>query len=288
MRTEYKSRSLRAFLLLLTLFVAAPVGLVMAQSEPASAVGVPAWKRDLVLAGSEIEILPATPKAPVVLRIDAVRRHGSDWRYDIEYYGLEPGSFDLRDYLRRKDGSSLDDLAPIEVEIEGTLAPGVIRPNPLESGELPSVGGYQLRAWILGVLWVIGLWLILSRRRKHIIASGGGPKRVETLADRLRPLVERGLRGELSREASAQLELNLIAFWRKKLGMGEIDSAEALVSLKQHTDAGPLLRQLELWLHSPSSSPEVNLTELLAPYQNLRAEDLESVSEAQRPDVEYA
>ena len=52
-------------------------------------------------------------RAPVVLRIVDVYPHGTAFRYDLEYYGLEPGTFDLRDYLRRKDGSSTADLPPI-------------------------------------------------------------------------------------------------------------------------------------------------------------------------------
>ncbi|MFT7484712.1 MAG: hypothetical protein ACI9F9_000556 [Candidatus Paceibacteria bacterium] len=261
-----------------------------AEALTSSAVGVPGWKRELVLEGSEVEVLPATPAAAMVLRIDDVRPHGSGWRYDIEYYGLEPGRFDLRDYLRRKDGSPLSDLAAIEVIIKSTLPEGVIRPNPLESGLLPSVGGYQFRAWVFGALWIVGLWLIVSRRGSKAGLVSANESRPETLADRLRPLVEKGISGELSNEAGAQLEMTLITFWRRKLELHDMSSAQAMEFLKGHAEAGPLLRQLERWLHSPGGGGAVDVTDLLVPYRNIAAADLEltDAGSPQAMENEYA
>ena len=43
-------------------------------------------------------------RRPVVVRIADVYPHGSAFRYDLVYYGLEPGDYDLTEFLRRKDG----------------------------------------------------------------------------------------------------------------------------------------------------------------------------------------
>ena len=71
------------------------------------------WQADVhdngaadVLPGSELEVKPIGERTPIVLRIVRVFPHGTAFRYDLEYYGLEPGSFDLKDYLQRKDRSS--------------------------------------------------------------------------------------------------------------------------------------------------------------------------------------
>ena len=39
--------------------------------------------------------------------------------------------------------------------------------------------------------------------------------------------------------------------------------------------AGPLLSQVEAWLHRPGGEQDVDVAVLLAPYQNLPAEDLD-------------
>ncbi|MFT5284250.1 MAG: hypothetical protein ACI8TQ_000406 [Planctomycetota bacterium] len=240
------------------------------------AVGFPDWKRDLVIEGTEVELAPANNSTLIVLRIADVYPHGSAFRYDIEYYGLEAGAYNLLDYLKRKDGSSLEGTAPIPVVIESNLPAGTLRPNALESGEVPSVGGYALRMTIYGVLWGLGLWAIWALGRKRAPSAESVATRPQTLAERLRPLVEQGLAGKLSAEDSAQLELSLIAFWRRKLDLQNQPSAQALQQLKGHDEAGPLLRQLELWLHSPDKSEHVDPAELLAPYQHLKADEFEA------------
>src|SRR5687768_1974296 len=98
-----------------------------ADDQRHSTVGMPARIDQLVLPGSELEVKPLDDrKLPVVLRIAAVFPHGSAYRYDLVYYGLDPGTFDLKDYLRRKDGSSTVDLPTLKVEIQTLLPPGQV------------------------------------------------------------------------------------------------------------------------------------------------------------------
>jgi len=246
-------------------------------------VGVPDWKRDLVIEGSEVELAPADNATPMVLRIAEVYPHGSAFRYDIEYYGLEAGTFNLLDFLRRKDGSSLQGTAQIPVVIESNLPAETIRPNALESGAVPSVGGYTLRMTLFGVLWILGLLAIWGVGRKRSPSSPATASRPPSLAERLRPLVEQGLAGNLSAEDGAQLELTLITFWRRKLGLHHHSSAGALQQLKAHEEAGPLLRQLEIWLHSPDKSEQVDPAELLAPYQHLELDEFELAVDLSTP-----
>src|SRR5262245_49219942 len=69
-------------------------------------VGMSGRMDQVVLPGSELEVKPLEDRrTPVVLRIANVYPHGTAKRYDFVYYGLEPGSYDLRNFLRRKDGS---------------------------------------------------------------------------------------------------------------------------------------------------------------------------------------
>jgi hypothetical protein len=241
---------------------------------PEPTVGMAAWIRDLVLPGSELEARPAEDDAPLVLRVAAVYRHGDAHRYDLVFYGLEPGAYDLRDWLRRRDGTSADDLPPIPVSVRSVLAPGQVEPHRLAVGDPPALGGYRRALIAAGVAWTAGLVLILAwgRRRRRAAAPGA---RAATLAEVLRPLVERALEGTLSGRERARLELALIAFWRRRLGLEGLAPHQALAALREHAEAGALLRALEDWLHRPEPRAAVDVAALLAPYRELGADEIE-------------
>jgi hypothetical protein len=252
------------------LLLAAPL---RAEDRRGSTVGMPARIDQLVLPGTELEARPLDdPKAPIVLRIVATYPHGTAFRYDLVYYGLEPGTFDLKDYLRRKDGSSTKDLPAIPVTIEPLLPPGQILPNELQARGSPWLGGYRLALVVGGVLWGLGLLAILfvRRRKKGEVHAAG--VRALTLADRLRPLVERAMAGSLSQTERADLERILLAYWRRRLRLGDERPTEAFARLRGHPEAGPLLQRLEDWLHRPGPNAPVDLTALLRPYKDLAAD----------------
>ncbi|MEM7309206.1 MAG: hypothetical protein AAF682_21155 [Planctomycetota bacterium] len=264
-----------ACLLLAALAFARPQESEAARRSP---VGIPQTLRDVVLPGPELEVAPSDFATPVSVRLAAVRPHGTDFRYDIVYYGLDPGEYDLRDFLRRKTGAPADDLPPLLVTVESVLPPGQVQPSRPTRADLPAVGGYRTWIWVLGIGWVLGLAALLRAGRRRDEETGGPERGPRTVAERLRPLVEAAVAGRLSREEHARLELTLIAFWRKKRGLDGVGAAEALATLREDGEAGPLLRQLEDWLHRPAAGGEgegVDLAALLAPYQNLPADALE-------------
>lgn len=241
-------------------------------------VGIPQRLEGLVLAGSELEAIPsADRKNAVLLQVLKVYPHGALFRYDIEYTGLEPGSHDLRKYLRRKDGTALGDLPPIQVDVKPVLPPGQVKPNELVLEKGPIVGGYGLLAGILAASWLAGLialiWSFLPGMKKVRQRETGRPP---SLAEKIRPLVEGAVKGSLSRSELAGLERGLLAWWRKRLGLEKMDPSAALERLRQHPEAGPLLVRLEAWLHQPESSGDVDVQALLKPYLNLPADDLDT------------
>ncbi len=242
---------------------------------PSTTVGVSGRIEQVKLPGSELEAKPIDETSPIVLRIAGSFPHGTDWRYDLVYYGLEPGTYDLTGWLQRKDGSPTEDLPPIEVEVTSVLPPGQIEPNPLESVETPNLGGYETLLTVLAVLWSLGFLtiLIVRRPRSDVVTMTVQPR---TLADRLRPLVERAIAGDLPEGRTAELERALIAYWRKRLGIETMPASEAIARLHAHEEAGALLRALERWLHRPGGDPDVDVARLLAPYQDVPENALES------------
>lgn len=235
-----------------------------------SHVGVAAVVSQIVIPGSELEIKPVDDhKAPVVLRITGTFKHGSDYRYDLEYYGLEPGRFDLRDSLQRKDRSSMETVPPLWVEVTSRLPPGQIVPSDFAATTLPPLGGYRSVMFGLFAVWgAITLWLAMGRRRARLQARVVEP--APSLADRLRPLVTQAVAGTLPQEGQAELERLLLGYWRTRIGLTHADPAEAMIVLQRHPHAGPVVRQLEEWLHRGPGSSDVDVAAVLAPYQNVR------------------
>lgn len=253
-------------------------GSASAEGPRQTTVGMTGRIEQLVLPGSELEAIPNEDrKTPVVLRVVRVFPHGTAFRYDLEYQGLEPGEFDLKQHLRRKDGSSAADLPAIPVRVSALLPAGQVRPNPLEIRQAPSVGGYRTLQLVAGAAWVLGLLAIvyfgfLRRPKRQAAADAARPL---SLADRLRPLVDGAIAGKLSQPQLASLERTLLAFWRKRLHLEQADPEQAIQALRGHADAGPLLEQLEVWLHRPGAAGAVDPGRLLEPYQHLPADALE-------------
>jgi hypothetical protein len=237
---------------------------------------MPVQIEQLVLPGPELEPLPVTDKTPVVIRIDAVYPHGTDFRYDLFCYGLEPGEYDLRNYLRRTDGASASNLPALPFFVHSQLPLGQVEPNKLAFGTLPWLGGYRLLMIVAGVIWVTGLvWLVYPRRKPAAAIDAGPVVAPVTLADRLRPLVTDAIAGRLSTARLAELERTLVSYWRRRLGLADLAPVDALARLREHPEASPLIKELEAWLHRPAGSREVDVNVLLAPYQNVAPAELD-------------
>jgi hypothetical protein len=238
------------------------------QNPPETTIGISGRVLQLVLPAPELEAVPLDAHSPIVLRVLATWPHGTDFRYDLEYHGLEAGRYDLAKYLKHKDGTPASDLPEIPVVIQALLPEGQVQPNALEPTALPNLGGYETTMIALGVVWVLGLAaiLFLGRRRKLAQRELARPR---TLAEELRPLVESALAGRLSRSERASLELRLVEYWRRKLELLDRSPQELLVELRGHPEAGALLQSLEDWLHRPDPPAQVDLARLLAPYENV-------------------
>jgi hypothetical protein len=236
----------------------------------------------IVLPGPELEVKPLEDRRePFVLRIAEVYPHGSARRYVFVYYALEPGSYDLTKYLRRKDGSALGKLASIPVKVDPVLPPGQIEPHALSLAPAPRLGGYRWLLALAGSLWCAGLAAILLLGRRRRMQIDDATSRPLTLADRLSPLVTSAVEGTLSGGQHAELERLLIGYWRRRLKLEQASPAQAMSAMRNHPEAGPLLRQLEEWLHRPGSRADaIDLASLLRPYQSMPAE-------TQEPDTSH-
>jgi hypothetical protein len=222
---------------------------------------------ELGLPGSLLRAKPLEDRdLPVVVRIVDSFPHGDAHRYQLSFMALEPGRYDLRDYLERVDGSRVDDLPEIWVEIVSVLAPGHVPPHVLDAS-WPRVGSYRFWALLALVAWVAGLlaFVLWPKRRSPAEAP---PRPALTLAELLQPRLAAAFAGQLDNRQLAELERWVVEFWRRRLGLMDVPPRQALMELRASETAGPLLRQLERWLHSPHRDPNVSLGQLLQPYQD--------------------
>lgn len=246
-----------------------------ADEAPAAAettVGVGVDLVEFVIPGAEVRARPVKDagRADVIVRIENVFAHGTDHRYNLEVTPLVEGILDLRDHLERVDGTPLGDEVPeIRILVDAVTEEDVPFPVDPSVPHPGRVGGYTNLMMGLAVLWGVGLvslvFLGRGRRRVARVEHERGPG---TLAERLRPLVERAGRGELDGPERAELERLVLAHWREKRGLSGASAAEAMVALRADAEAGPLLQRLELWFHSPRHEEltDAEVTELLAPF----------------------
>ncbi len=259
----------------MTVLLGSFVATAAAEDQRVATVGMPARIDQIVIAGPELVARPIDDDtSTIVLRIVETFPHGSDFRYDLVYYGLEPGAYDLVEFLQHTDGSPPQGVPPIEVRIEPVLPAGQIEPNKLSPTPVPRLGGYQTWLIVAGIIWLLGLPLILliGRRRRQAVRQRRQPT---TLAERLQPIVVEAIEGKAPQSKLAELERLLVTYWRRRLDLEHVRASEAIAALRVHPEAGALLNALERWLHAPGSSEEVDLAELLRPYRNLPPDALE-------------
>jgi len=225
---------------------------------------------EATLPGTMLEAKIADEKSLVILRIAETRPHGTLTWYDMRYVGLVPGRYDLRSSLVRKDGSKTDDLPKLEVEVSGLLPAshqGDLVQQPRSLARL--FGGYRETLIVVGILWLLALLalFLIGRKKTPGPAQLGAPAQ-PTLAERLSPLIMKAAAGQLSIDGKAHLERLLLSYWRERLHLAELSPGDAMLSLRQHPEAGILLRALEDWLHRPPGAAHVDIQALLQPYLN--------------------
>jgi hypothetical protein len=271
---------------LLAALAALPTGRSLSQvAEPAderrSTVGEPRTIEGLFLPGSLLEPRPLNDdRQLVVIRIINAFPQGTlGFRYDLTYTGYEPGDLDLRDYLRRADGAPADDLPAIAVHVDSLLPPGQVQPNALPDSGIPVLGGYRFWMAVGAILWIwVFAALILLGWKKNRAAEEPHPD--ATLADLLRPRIQAAMDNQLDARQYAELERMLIAMWQRKLGLGDVDPSAVVGQIRRHPEAGPLMSQLERWMHDPSRDTSVDLAKLLEPLGRIPARELREIRPA--------
>lgn len=245
------------------------LGSAMSAFGQSTGVGLTGEVKDTLLPGPELRVKPDPEgRSPVVVRLTATYPHGTaGFRYDFSWFAYEPGPHNLTDYLERVDGSPAGTLPPVLVEAVSILPPGP--PGTLAgfSAPVPALGGYRTTLIVGGGLWLAGLVALVCWRRKRPDSTAAALTTEPPLADRLRALLDQARTGSLDADGRARLERLVLGYWRDRLNLTALPVPEAVRQLRDHPEAGSLLRQVEEWLHSGKSVVrEPEMAALLTPY----------------------
>ncbi|MEN8772988.1 MAG: hypothetical protein ABF380_07500 [Akkermansiaceae bacterium] len=240
-------------------------------SQTKAPLGFPGTLEDLYVPGSKIEIIPRTNnESSLVIRLLEVKPAADGFRYDLEIYALDPGSHRIADFLRYADNK-----APVK-DVDATFEVTTIhpldtlpKPSDPEPIEPEKLGGYKTLIIVLGILWALILVTIIFYRKKQtsdFVAKSPPP----TLHEKLQVLVSAASQGELTDHEQANLERLILGHWKEKIPeIGALTPARALVELRIHPEASPLILKLEEWLHAPNKNlSREEILPLLAPYQD--------------------
>ncbi|MBL8817720.1 MAG: hypothetical protein JNL58_16965 [Planctomyces sp.] len=244
------------------------------EAQVESTVGIPVQVLQVIYPGPELEVRDVDPRTtPIVLRIDAVYPHGADYRYDLTWSGMEAGTFNLTDYLRRKDGTESTDLPACTVTVKSVLAPDSIdiQLDIPEKGLIPAT--YR-SAWLIGgIVWVVGLlgFIFLGRRRQPSSVQPAPEDIARAKLRRIEQLIETAMREPaFSVQQKAELDLLIVDFWRERRDLTGVAPDKAIQTLRNDPEAGPLLQRAERWLYDrPENTSREEISALLAPLREL-------------------
>jgi len=229
--------------------------------------------------GEALVPIEAGDDAVLLLRVGEVEQLAdASWRTELRFLARRPGAFDLRESLSFGPDRPVGDAIPaILVQVDSLLPEdhlGDLDEIPGLDG--PGAGGFSTIFRVVFVLWLIPaiawmFWRWHNRVRPEPVVVEAKP----SLAELLQPLVNRAIAGDLDLEGQASLERLLLGYWRERLGLQSETQAAALRAMREHADAGELLRAVEAWLHRPGHAPadQAEVQTLLARYQGVAAAD---------------
>lgn len=243
-------------------------------------VGLTGYVRQVVLPGTELTIREVDPRrTPIALRIDKIYPHGDDFRYDLTFFGLEPGTHNLSDYLVRKDDSGVDDLPNISVTVNSILPSDQFAPSPPPKGFVAKIGGYYVAMILAITAWMAGLFAILFWKK-----SGSKSHKASAIVEpvseveQIKWLVDQAIEaGELTDQQKADLDMRVLNFWRARRNLTDASVNDALQKLKTDEQAGPLLTGLERWFYSREAPSKDEIVTLLKPMSDLAASESSTV-----------
>jgi hypothetical protein len=205
--------------------------------------------------GPQVAVTPYKWGVAVNVRIAKVTEQPGARIYDVRYIVNRAGTFDLKDYLSSVDGKPLEGLPSFKFNGDPKLSKELdARIQETEEIRVDVGGHYFATLAALAVFWIVWLLLLIFYGRPKPPPPPPTAPAEPTFAETLRRLLAQLDAGTLDAAAKAKMEMLLLRHWRDELVPAEAPMSAALNAIGSSERTGNSLRQLQHWLHHPSSS----------------------------------
>lgn len=216
-------------------------------------------------------------QSPFFLRIIENKIVNGKTVYVLAYTLLEPEiDIDLSKALVSKTGQPVKELPPLVVSAKTLLSKdynGALKDYSLK--DVDSFKGYTARMVAATLLWfiagVIAIYLIKPKKEEVVQEV---KEKSPTVAELLAPLVNKAASNSLTTAEKSRLMTILMRYWQIKLDLKGMAADECIRSLREHEQAGVLLKALDGWLFNPKGINNAELKNVLEPYSGVLASDL--------------
>jgi hypothetical protein len=218
--------------------------------------------------GPHVAVTPYKWGVAVNVRIARVTEQPGTRIYDVRYIVNRSGTFDLRDYLSSEDGKPLEGLPSFKFNGDPKLSKE-LDARIRETEEIRvNIGGHYFATLVgLTMLWIVWLLLLIFYGRPKPSPAPPAAPPEPTLAEILRGLLAQLEAGTMDAAAKARLEMLLLRCWREELALEGVTMGSALRAIGSSEKMGGSMRQLQHWLHHPSSHVRrEEVAAFLAPY----------------------
>ena len=202
-------------------------------------------------------------KAAAMVRIISYEKTRNGFSYDLEFIGLEPGKYNLLDYMRTASRLDPVKLDPYPVEVGTNL-------NEDFNGELVDFQKdmkalkpwYKKTSYIVFIVWVLLLPVIIFAGRKKKKVEEVEEVKEKTLNEKICELLV-SLEGNSTKELWQKIEGLILKHWYEKKSLQGLPMHEAIMKLKADSEAGPFIVKLEKGLHSKEFKNEQEVADLI-------------------------
>ncbi|MDD7985638.1 hypothetical protein PQO01_11825 [Lentisphaera marina] len=232
---------------------------VLANTICALELGV-AHNKKIILPSKDWNLKFLADEGDLDLRLLSIEEHGGNFEYDFEVIANAPGSYNLLDFLRPPQKTTIKNFDPVLMEFETVLAEGFNGElRGYKQNEIELSSWYQLTTKLLIGIWFLGLILIIFiKKKKPIIVN---EQQIElTLAQYLLSRLEKLNQGQSNKELWQEVELSCIQFCREQLKLQDLSGAEVFEHLKADAEIANLILSLEKALHA---NEKINMQSLL-------------------------
>ncbi len=222
----------------------------------------------VTFSGPTLAVAPYKWGVAVNMRIAEVIERSDRRIYDLRYIVNRAGTFDLKDYLVADDGSTLAGLPTFKFMGDPKLSKNLdTRIQETEEIRVDVGGRYYETMVLLTLLWIGWLLLLIFWKRPKPPTAPDASPPPPTLAELMRGFLTQLEAGTLDATAKAKMEMTMLQCWRNELALSNQSMITALDHISRDNKTGAPLRQLQHWLHHPTSTvPSTDIAAVIQPY----------------------